>query len=1093
VLTFASVARDIAFDITHRYRLPLKADDYVELTIDHRDVDVGVALIAPDGRRVIDIGYRRPQTITVAAIAQSSGTHIVEIRSLDEASAAGRYVVALKQLRRAEPQDAIRARAWHVFDDAEATRAKWHADSVPLLLDQYRAALNEWKRAGDRRGQALAGIQIGETYHATGQFEEGLRALTDALRAAAGVDSELECAALNAVARIQLELVGPGEARARADRAHDVAIRTRNRRCEAEALNVLGDTALLGGRVRESTAIFHDALSISTEVGDRRGRARALLNIGYSHADLGSVEDARRSYESALSLWRSVEDHRGEAETLTGLGQLLGMIGEDQTALSRYDQARALFDQLGDRVGLASVLGSIGVRRSRTGDLAGAVDYIAKAVNLFKDLKHQNGEAAARLNLAMCLAGLGRHTEALEHNLQALEISRAVTDARLEARALEAMAQTYAALGRKDAAMTYYQQSLSLAKKVNDPRGQVYALDGLGRLLHESGNYKDALVHLETALRVSRQSNARFAESLILYDLARAEVALGNFDRALQHSQNSLELVEDLRTAVASLDLRASFLASARDRHELQIDLLMQSHDGRPDGTRIAAAFEASERARARSFLDALAQARSGILEGVDPALLEREASARRALNMAAQRITRVPNDAGHAKELAALSAEVDKAVAAYKEIETQVRATSPRYASLVRPQPLTISETQRLLDERTVLLEYFLGKNRSYVWAVTRSGVTGYVLPSASEIERRVRPYREVLTMTASSEALGGGPSNRRSVGGLGLSRDAPQVDRMARDVSDLLLGPVAWKLMGARVVVVADGILANLPFAALPEPKSGPRASAAVAMIATREIVNLPSAATLALLRTDWNQRREWQKAAMVFADPVYEPDDIRLGAARRTPSTSPASARTDTVAAGVHIPRLIRTRREARDIAALASPADLAIDFNASRENVSSVNLAKYKIVHFAAHGLVDDRHPELSGIVLSLFDRKGQPQDGFLRLHDIYNLNIPADLVVLSACSTAVGKQVVGEGLISLVRGFMYAGARRVVASLWEVDDEATSELMARFYRGMFEKKLTPPAALRAAQIDLMTTTRWKAPFYWAGFVLQGDWN
>jgi CHAT domain-containing protein len=155
--------------------------------------------------------------------------------------------------------------------------------------------------------------------------------------------------------------------------------------------------------------------------------------------------------------------------------------------------------------------------------------------------------------------------------------------------------------------------------------------------------------------------------------------------------------------------------------------------------------------------------------------------------------------------------------------------------------------------------------------------------------------------------------------------------------------------------------------------------------------------------------------------------------------------------------------------------------------------SEELSKYRIIHFATHGVLDLEHPELSGIVLSMVDEKGQPQDGYLRLHDIYNLNLPAELVVLSACQTGIGKQVRGEGLIALTRGFMYAGAKSVLASLWKVDDAATSELMAEFYKQMFTNKLKPAAALRAAQVKMSHQKRWQSPYYWAGFFLQGEWN
>ena len=192
-----------------------------------------------------------------------------------------------------------------------------------------------------------------------------------------------------------------------------------------------------------------------------------------------------------------------------------------------------------------------------------------------------------------------------------------------------------------------------------------------------------------------------------------------------------------------------------------------------------------------------------------------------------------------------------------------------------------------------------------------------------------------------------------------------------------------------------------------------------------------------------------------------------------------------------------RLRFSRAEADAIARLAPEGQRleAVDFVANRATATSAELSEYRIVHFATHGLVNSQHPELSGIVLSLVDKKGEPQNGFLRLYEIYNLKLNADLVVLSACQTALGKEIKGEGLIGLTRGFMYAGAPRVVASLWRIDDRATAELMTRFYSGMLKDKLRPAAALRAAQVSLLQgqDKRWAAPHYWAAFTIQGEWK
>ena len=290
---------------------------------------------------------------------------------------------------------------------------------------------------------------------------------------------------------------------------------------------------------------------------------------------------------------------------------------------------------------------------------------------------------------------------------------------------------------------------------------------------------------------------------------------------------------------------------------------------------------------------------------------------------------------------------------------------------------------------------------------------------------------------------------------------------------------------------------------------------------LIVEHEIVNLPSASALAVLRREIRDRQTASKAVAVLADPVFEADDPRVASytAKAVDTGTPGSGNTGisrpSVAAslrpgtelhralrdvgilregGPGIPRLLSSREEADAIMAAAAGAGMkAVGFQASRATATSPELGQYRIVHFATHGLLNSEHPELSGLVLSLVDEQGKPQDGFLRLHDIYNLNLPVDLVVLSACNTGLGKEVRGEGLVGIVRGFMYAGAARVVASLWKVDDEATAELMKRFYQQMLQGGLTPAAALRAAQMEMWKQKRWHSPYYWAAFVLQGEWK
>jgi CHAT domain-containing protein len=348
---------------------------------------------------------------------------------------------------------------------------------------------------------------------------------------------------------------------------------------------------------------------------------------------------------------------------------------------------------------------------------------------------------------------------------------------------------------------------------------------------------------------------------------------------------------------------------------------------------------------------------------------------------------------------------------------------------------------------------------------------VRSWVLPGREEIESRARRVHDLV-----------GRSHQRQV--------RRETERAIAELSSILLGPLG-AISEPRIAVASDGALQFIPFAAL---DSGGRP-----LVADHEVVHLPSASVLSTLRRELTGRPKAEKALAVIADPVLESGDPRVAHSGSRPVASEPKngdlvrSAADTGLAA--ITRLPYTREEAESILALAPREDTlrALDFDASRSTVLEGGLAQFRLVHFATHGILNSRHPELSGLVLSLVDPDGKPVDGFLRLHDVYGLKLRADLVVLSACRTALGEEVEGEGLVGLVRGFMYAGAPRLVATLWDVRDESTAELMKHFYRGLLEEKLSASQALRNAQRRLAAQERFRAPYYWAGFVLQGEWR
>jgi CHAT domain-containing protein len=418
----------------------------------------------------------------------------------------------------------------------------------------------------------------------------------------------------------------------------------------------------------------------------------------------------------------------------------------------------------------------------------------------------------------------------------------------------------------------------------------------------------------------------------------------------------------------------------------------------------------------------------------------------------------------------------------------------------LTEPQPLGLTEIQRdVLDRDTLLLEYVLGDERSHLFAVTSSSIDVFDLPPRAGVEEAAR--RVSAALSARQPRPGETSGTRRSR----IEKADADYPAAAAALTRMILDPIAGRLSGQRLLIVADGALQYVPFAALPRPGQ-PLASTAEPMVVQHEIVNLPSASIVAVMRRERAPRPTPERTIAVVADPVFDPDDARLkmpnvvSAAPPHAAALPAEVTRSAQAAGLTddrgaLARLPFSREEADAIVGLSPKGGSArvVDFRASRATLSSAEVSRARIVHLATHGLLDTERPELSGLVLSLFDERGRPQDGFLRLHEVYNLDWSAELVVLSACQTALGQDVRGEGLVGLTRGFMYSGASRVVASLWNVNDSVTAQFMTRFYGGLFGGKLSPAAALRAAQIDMWRRPSSKAPYYWAAFVLQGDWQ
>jgi CHAT domain-containing protein len=582
----------------------------------------------------------------------------------------------------------------------------------------------------------------------------------------------------------------------------------------------------------------------------------------------------------------------------------------------------------------------------------------------------------------------------------------------------------------------------------------------LARTLIASGRAAEAVSPLAAGREELHAIGDRVQEAICLTELARAELITGHLLEARRHVLDALQLTEELRGSITGPSARAAYAAVVHGRYELLAGVLMALHAREPGAGWDDKALEASESARARALLEVLAAARVDIERDVDPALRVEERSLEERTGQARHALVEVLGRPHRPEEADAVERQLESLRFEREALQERMRASSPRYAALAPARPLSVQEIRsEVLDDSTALIEYLLGQHESYVWVVTRSGLHSAVLPGRHAIDEAVGALHR---RWSNPEAVDDGGA-------------------LARTLSRMVLGPVADALGARTLVVVADGALQQIPFAALPVPgRSQP-------LIVRHTVVSSPSASVLLALGSTRSHPVAGPELA-ILADPA-------LGTSRKMGVASSALLRSmeDT---GLHaLEPLQWTRREADSIAARlpASTVVRALGPEASREVAMGPDVARARIVHFATHALLDVKRPELSGIVLSDRDAAGQPGPGFLSLADISSMRLSAELVVLSACRTALGKDVRGEGLVGLSRGFMDAGARRVVGSLWSVPDAPTAALMSRFYALLLGEGRSPAEALRGAQLALRRQRRFSAPEAWAGFVLEGDWR
>ena len=1038
--------------------LVAQAPGYAGLFLETSAPGADFVLLAPDGKTLKTIHMETPGWFAAPFPIAQAGPYRLLVRT--PANDANRGLSFRAEFL---PLSSVRAngdtRAAALFAGAHALAHSPHSTSLRLAIEKFHQAAALWAAAGDREGQLLALAGEARAWLNLSEYQNALAALDRAQTLSARMPF-FHAWLANLEVQVYLDRWDSEPAMRVAQEAVRLSSALNDAWLSAEALAGRAEAEYLTGDSAE-LADIEQALKLSGESDAIQASARALRCQAWMEQDEGHLTRAIALMRQAEEQFRRAGNARNSVDAMSNLATTQGMDGDHYTAVVRHSSLMPIMRESGKLSDYAFLLVNIADDYAELNRVPDAIAFYRQSIEDFRKIGLLSGESIGLSQLCVVATRAGRLQEAAQDCHRSAEIAQQLNDPKRVAITVMRLGTVERASGHSAQALASFQRAESISEKVHDSRTEAQALMEWGDTLESLGNHGEARRLFAKALPLSEAAEDAPEQLEARYRIARSEFHAGEDENAKRDLTIALDSIESLRRTVGDADLQASDFAQMRKCHQLYVDILMREHARNPASSSDLLALEVSESARARTLLDSL--------NARDPSQPQNQAedtSAERlklqiAVEQAYDQRLKLLLAGNHKRELDENSATLTQAIDSLQRMEDVARDEAK--ALPASGHPLSAENIlQASKNSPASLLEYALGADQSYLWVVHDGAIRSYVLNARQEeIEALAGRWRTLAATRLPRE-------------GNGTERELQSV---AAKLSCLLLkdylGPENEKL-----VIVADGELAAFPFAALPlhgcDPKPGPP------LITTHQVVMTPSLSIFFTQLTPAGKAR-FSKEIAIVANPVFDAGDSRV---------KPAEPRRglQSIQDGPALPRLIGTGEEAKEIQQTVGPerASVFSGFNASVETMLSPDMRNYRVLHLATHGLADESTPGFSGLVLSLVSPEGRPVFGYLKTHDIANLALHPELVVLSDCDTGTGSNLSGEGVTGLAYAFLHAGARQVASTLWEVDDEVTKELMVRFYKEMYSAGLEPADALRQSQILMMQSPHRSAPYYWAGF-------
>ncbi len=879
------------------------------------------------------------------------------------------------------------------------------------------------------------------------------------------------------------------------------------------ALRKQGDAAQSASKPEEAQRLFEQAVARARALKDRAGEADALYSIGLFYASMGQWQKVLESHNQAWPLYREIGNKMGEAATLSSVGALYDSFGQPQKTLESYNRALRLFREAGNKRNEANALNSMGSVYADIGQPQKALEFHNQALPLHRETGNKQGEANTLTNIGWVYREIGQPQKALEFLNQALSLTREGGDKWHEAHALGSIGGVYYNIGQPQKALGFYNQALLLARETGDKWGVVAALAIIGRVYADIGQPQKALEFLNRALPLYKEAGSKASVARVLSHIGAVEELQGQLPQAGNRLRAALSIYEEIReTLAASSENKVGFLQKHLPVYHRYINLLLKQRSP-------ASAFEWTQKTKARALLDLLSSGKVDISKGTSAQEQERERELKGRIGQFNRRLLNeaVGTSPDKKARIKALKAQVAQA---QRELSAFTDALYAKYPALARKRAartVSLQEVARFLPPDTALLEYVTLQARGSNKNKLDKTVLFCVTTKNGKASVRAYPIsRTRAQLTKLADDFRAACTN-------------PKKDyrHQARALYALLMAPADKQLAGKkRLIVCPDGPLWGLPFQALMTPgvKGQPSGSrflieqheldyaysatgAQAALLAGQSISNKNSTSIkggngsgprstgtlLALANPEFGGPSRLEQPGATAGSRPLTAGSRALTASSRFLTVDLRAVGTDIMGRNGAIAPLPGTQLEANAIKA-DFPSALIRTGAKAQESIAKAEAPRHRFLHFATHGFFNDASPLDSAIVLAQppTNGAGSEDDGLLTAREIFDLNWPADLVVLSACNTARGGQSAGEGVVGLSWALFVAGAPSQVLSQWAVADASTAQLMQGLYSNL--KAGRPKGeALREASLGLMKDGKHGHPFYWAPFVLIGDWR